>query len=355
MPIPNKKICKAVIYILAAVFLLITSCDTGSRYPDKSTTSNLSTPTGMINYLKNLPAVKDVQVWQNIYGPGVTITTKHYTVHTTLLEPLMLRQVPGFMESAHKAYQSQLPKPIETKTMFTVYLFGDRAQWEEFTKEFTGPAARLYLKIQKGAYYLNDACVAYNIGRTRTFSVLAHEGWHHFNSKHFTYRMPSWLDEGIATLFEASRYEKGLFYFDPQQNGGRLGSLRKTLQTDNIIPLRTLIGLNPGEVVSDTDDVMAFYAQSYALVRFLREENYGIRLRNYHDLLLGALRGSWPLEASLKKIAANRNIPLTTRWNKFVSPKLFSLYIEEDLEKLEAGYLAFCRKIVYRVRLANEK
>ena len=28
---------------------------------------------------------------------------------------------------------------------------------------------------------------------------------------------------------------------------------------------------------------------------------------------------------------------------------------EEDLEKLEAGYLAFCRKIVYRVRLTNEK
>jgi hypothetical protein len=100
---------------------------------------------------------------------------------------------------------------------------------------------------------------------------------------------------------------------------------------------------------------MAFYAQSYALVRFLREENYGIRLSKYHDLLLGALRGNWPLEPSLKKIAANRNIPLTTRWNKFVSPKLFSLYIDDDLEKIEAEYLAFCRKIVYRVRLADEK
>ena len=136
----------------------------------------LTTPAGMAEYLKDLPAVKKIQTWQNDYGDGIIITTEHYNIHTTLLDPLMLRQLPAFMESAYRAYQNQLPQPIETKIKFTAYLFADRSQWEDFTMTFTAPHGKMYMKIKKGAYYLNGACVAYNIGRTRTFSVMAHEG-----------------------------------------------------------------------------------------------------------------------------------------------------------------------------------
>ena len=305
----------------------------------------------MAKYLDGLPAVKDVKNWPNSYGRGITITTKHYTIHTTLLDPLMLRQIPAFMESAHRAYQKQLPKPISTQTKFTVYFFAKRDQWEEFTEGFAGPNAHIYLQIKKGAYYLNGACVAYNIGRSRSFSVLAHEGWHQFDSKHFAYRLPSWLDEGIATLFETSTYEKGNFTFQPERNGGRLGSLRKAILSNKMIPLQKLIALNPGEVVNDIDAISAFYGQSYALVRFLREDGYGKHLSKYHNLLLGALRGNWPLDPRLRQIAANRNIPMTARFNRFVSTKLFTLYIEEDFGAIEREYLSFCKKIIYHVRL----
>ena len=49
------------------------------------------------------------------------------------------------------------------------------------------------------------------------------------------------------------------------------------------VVLMKLVGMNPGEVVvtEDPDSVGAFYSQAYALVRFLREESYGKRLRNY--------------------------------------------------------------------------
>lgn len=333
------------------VLLSLTAClEDQTASTQNRPVAKLATPTGMADYLKYVPGVKEVEPWSEEHLPGITITTEHYHIHTTLLDPLMLRQVPAFMESAYRGYQDQLPKPIETKIKFTVYLFADRAQWEDFTKKFTGRQWPMYLKIKKGAYYLNGACVAYNIGRKKTFSVIAHEGWHQFNSRHFAYRLPSWLDEGIAMLFEASRYDKGRFYFEPQRSG-RLGSLRKTILTDNMIPLKRLIALNPGYVISDTDSVTAFYAQSYALVRFLREENYGKRLGNYHNLLLAALRGNWPLEPQLRKIAADRNIPLTGRFNAFVSLKLFSLYIGEDIKQIEREYIAFCKKTIYRVRL----
>ncbi len=336
---------------LAVILLLITGCE--SPQADRGqTTPRLATPVGMAEYLKDLPAVKKVEPWSDEYAPGITITTEHYDIHTTLLDPLMLRQVPAFVESVYREYQKQLPSPIETKTRLTIYLFGTRQEWEDFTKKFVGRQWRHYLKIKKGAYYLNGSCVAYNIGRKKTFSVIGHEGWHQFNSRHFAYRLPSWLDEGIAMLFEVFRYDKGRFYFEPQRSG-RLGSLRKTILTDNMIPLKQLIALNPGYVISDTDSVTAFYAQAYALVRFLREEDYGKRLGNYHNLLLGALRGNWPLEPELRRIAADRNIPLTGRFNAFVSSKLFSMYIGRDIEQIEREYIAFCKKIVYRVRLAK--
>ncbi|HIJ70124.1 MAG TPA: hypothetical protein HPP87_02025 [Planctomycetes bacterium] len=348
MPVNTPKLFSTLLFCL----LCITACDAPQAGKEAST-PRLATPTGMAEYLKNIPAVKKVQPWSDEYAPGITITTEHYDIHTTLLDPLMLRQVPGFMESAYRGYQKQLPEPIDTKTRLTIYLFGTRQEWEEFTKKFVGRQWHHYLKIRKGAYYLNGACVAYNIGRKKTFGVLAHEGWHQFNSRHFTYRLPSWLDEGIATLFETFRYRNGTFYFEPAKNGGRLGGLRKTILTDNMIPLRELIGLNPGYVIDDSESVLAFYSQAYALVRFLREEDYGKRLGNYQNLLMAGLRGKWPLAPAFRRIAADRNIPLTGRFNAFVSAKLFKLYIGRDIEQIESEYIAFCKKSVYRVRLAK--
>ncbi len=305
----------------------------------------------MTDYLSGLPAVKDVRKWHNGHGQGVVITTKHYEIYTTLMDPLMLRQVPAFMEAAHRAYQQQLPKPIQVRTRSTVYLFKNRQQWEQFTKEFTGTNWRMYLKITKGAYYLNGACVSYNIGRSATFSVLAHEGWHQFNSRHFAYRLPSWLDEGIATLFEKSKYINGNFVFEPALNGGRLGALKQSIISGKMLRLKDLIALNPGQIVHDSGAMIAFYGQSYGLVRFLREDGYGKRLSKFHSLLGGALRGDWPIDARLSKIAADRNVPMTTRFNKYVSTKLFELYITGDISRLEKEYRAYCNKIVYYVRL----
>ena len=341
------------ICIITAVCLAGCSGNGSSVSVSSGDARRIDTPAGMVEHLRrqNLPAVKSIEVWPNKYGDGICITTEHYEILTTLLDPLMLCQVPGFMESAYRAYNSQLPEPIGTVTRFRTYLFGERQQWEDFTEVFAGPRAPVYRKIKAGAYYLNGACVAYHIDRERTFSVLGHEGWHQFNSRHFKFRLPSWLDEGIATLFEVSRYDAGLFYFEPGRNLQRLGALKQTLMKNKTIPLKQLVAINPGEVLSmdEGEAVTAFYAQSYALVRFLREEDYGKRLANYHQLLLGGLRGGWPLSEAAERNAADRNIPLTVQWNRVVGPRLFEHYVGDDYEQLEQEYLKFCRKTVYHV------
>jgi hypothetical protein len=264
----------------------------------------------------------------------------------------MLVQVPGFVESAYRGYQSQLPKPFETNIKFTVYLFADRRQWELFTIGFTGPQAPMYLQIKAGAYYLNGACVTYHLDRERTFSGLGHEGWHQFTSRLFKYRLPSWLDEGVAMQFEISRYDQGLFTFTPGQNGYRLGALKQTLMKNKVIPLKDLVGLNPGEVVMESDDaVAAFYSEAYALVRFLREDDYGKRLARYQKLMLDGLEGLWPLDEADRRIAMDRNIPITVDWNKMTGTILFQQYIGDDFDRIEKQYIIFCRKITYQIQL----
>jgi hypothetical protein len=308
----------------------------------------------MTAYLQNqkLPTLKAIDLWESQFGTGLKLSTAHYEIYTTLLDPLMLSQVPGFIESAYRGYQSQLPKPIETSAPFKVYLFANRQQWEVFTTEFTGPQAPLYLKIKAGAYYLNGACVAYNIGRERTFSGLGHEGWHQFNSRLFKYRLPSWLDEGIAMQFEISEYDRGFFTFTPDRNYYRLASLKQTFLKNNIIPLKALITLNPGEVVTESDEaVAAFYSQAYALVRFLREDDYGKRLAKYQKLLFDGLNGQWPLPEQDVRIAADRNIPITVNWNREIGKVLFEHYIDSNYDTIEKQYLTFCRKIVYTIQL----
>jgi len=314
--------------------------------------------TAVIEQLQNerLPALVSVTPWENPYGPGLRLTTDHYEIFSTVTQPLLLRMVPGFVESAHCGYNDQLPHPIETATPFQIYLFADRRQWEDFTNTFAGAQAPLFCKIKTGAYYLNGACVVYDIGPTRTLSALGHEGWHQFNSRHFQYRLPSWLDEGVAMQFETGIREGGLFHFDPSANLQRLGALQEMLARGKPIPLRELVATSPGEVLA-TDQaqaVMAFYSQSYAIVRFLREADGGRHLNSYRRLLADGLLGRWPLDESAGLTAADRNLPRTLLWNRQVGRQLFEHYIGPDLDRLELDYLAFCRRLTRDLVVARE-
>jgi hypothetical protein len=305
---------------------------------------------GIIEYLRqqNPTELKAVEVWNNEYGPGLKLTTAHYEIFTTLLKPSMLRQSTEIIESAYKAYNLQLPEPVETQNRFIIYLFADRRQWESFTNDFAGEQGAIFRRIKAGAYCHNGACVAYDIGSERTFSVLAHEGWHQFSSRHFKFRLPSWLDEGVAMLFEVQRTENGTFVFEPAKNAYRLDALKKTLFKNKMLPIRDLIVTTPGDVLAtdQTEAVMGFYSQSYALIRFLREADGGERLDDFRRLLADGLHGNWPLDEANRKIAADRNIPRSILWNQYVSLVLFRQYIGDDFKPVEKEYRAFCRQIV---------
>jgi hypothetical protein len=339
-------------FTLICIIVFLAGCSTAYKIEVQNTDNSqrLDTTAGMAAYLKgqSQPVLESVESWENGYGPGLKLTTAHYEIFTTLLEPLVLDRIGEFIELAYRAYNSQLPRPIETTTKFTIYLFADRRQWEDFTQNFAGEQAKTFCKIKAGAYYHNGACVLYDIGRVRTFAALGHEGWHQFNGKHFKFRLPSWLDEGVAMLFEAYGSEDGKFYFEPAENTYRLDALKETLTKNKMIPLKELIAMNPGDVLATdaTEGVMAFYSQAYALIRFLQEAGYGRRLGVYRRLLADGFRGNWTLDYTNRRIATDRNMPKTVLWNRIVGRGLFEGYVGNDFDRLEQEYLAFCREII---------
>ena len=307
----------------------------------------LVTRVGMAEYLlaEKLADLEAVEAWDGKYDFGLKLTTAHYEIYTTMFKPVMLREIPSYIESAYRGYNKQLPEPIETSTRFKVYLFADRSEWEDFTREFVGDLAELFCKIQTGAYYHNGACVAYDIGREKTFSAIGHEGWHQFNGRHFQYRLPSWINEGIATQFESARSVPSGYEFEPDWNILRMRGLADTIKNRKMIRLKVLVSINPAQVLASNRRaaMTAFYSQSYALVRFLREAGHGARLDDFRRLLLDGLRGDWPLDEASRAIARDRNLPQTALWNQTVGVGLFERYIDSDFEKLEREYVAYCR------------
>ena len=298
--------------IFLGVTLCLTGCKTQDSSPIDPRSNNISVYNGVIaEYLYNqrLPDLGSIDSWQNNYGPGLKISTQHYEIYTTLMDRFLLSTIPGFLESAYKVYNLQLPEPVVSKNKFTIYLFANRTQWEHFTGTFTGDQAEVFYKIKAGAYYHNGACVVYDIGTNRTLSALGHEGWHQFSSRHFMYRLPSWLDEGVAMLFETFNYRNGTILFEPYKNNYRLDALQKTLVSGKMISLEELTAINPGQVLATdrAEAVSAFYSQSYALVRFLREYDHGSRRSTYDRILADGYWGKWPLDKVSKEIAIDRN------------------------------------------------
>jgi hypothetical protein len=148
-------------------------------------------------------------------------------------------------------------------------------------------------------------------------------------------------------LFESSVLQDGRFSFEPANNAYRLQSLKKTLDERRAMRLSDLLASNPGEVLAsnESDALLTFYSQSYALVRFLRENSYDGLSQRYQRLLEDGLQGRWPLGANARRMAADRNIPRIVEWNRIVGPELFRHYITEDVAAIERAYFAFCRRI----------
>ena len=174
------------------------------------------------------------------------------------------------MEGSLQAYHTLAPDVTITSKPMTCYIFSRRSQWAEFTYEHTGGMAPLYLQINRGGYTVGEWYVAYYIGDSSTLAVSAHEGWHQFCARHFIARLPPFMEEGFATMFESVHIRNGLPIFNLSINEDRAIALRTCMDHGDLLPLDELVGMNAGQVIGRPNaEIAAFYAEAWGFARFL--------------------------------------------------------------------------------------
>ncbi|MDX2199778.1 MAG: hypothetical protein SF069_12510 [Phycisphaerae bacterium] len=276
--------------------------------------------------------------WRFGQKPGRKIETEHYEIYTTLTDEVLLATFPELMERTFRYYQQQVPPKFQPEGRMPIYLFESLNEWAYFTQRFTGPRAPIFLQIRNGGYSERGVTVIQYVSHQTTFPLMAHEGLHQYLYHYVNPKVPAWLNEGLAVLCEGQRWTgAGLRSFDPAYNPSRQNVLAAAVLRDELLPLTELLETNAGRIVGETSrKVATYYAQVWALVRYLQEGDDGRYAPAYREMCAKLS------EADFSTFAL-RNSNLTGgRVN--AGEALFRKFITDDIETFEQGYRAFLRQ-----------
>lgn len=295
-------------------------------------------------------AIHAIQVQQRDWNPaagfeGVELLSEHYQIRVTARDPLLRESLGVFMETAFGCYAEVLPPQREPERRLPIYLFEIREQWAAFTRAFVPERAHTYLHIQDGGYLDQSTATAvtFDIGRDRTLALLAHEGWHQYWAGHFTSTLPAWLNEGLATQFEAFVLSDGRPRFTPRDNYLRKNNLREALANDGagLIPIPRLLSMDAGHAVRETGQVArSYYAQVWSLLLFLRDPASG-----YADGVARLLSDSTGAQLARSIRAYRAATPGSDALSD--GEVAFAQYIEEDMDKFVRRYREFAARLVH--------
>jgi len=286
-------------------------------------------------------AAYQTEDWSFKDNPGKRLTSAHYQINTTVMSDEVQDSVVQVMEGALGEYQKIAPGvPLAQKPM-ECFLFSTRGQWADFTREHTGVDAGIYLQITRGGYTRNDWYVAYFVGEAATYSVAAHEGWHKFVARNFKGRLPPFLEEGIATMFEDVQWRDNLPKWNLGVNRTRVQSLRRSVEGNFLYPLSELLTLHAGNVISQSGArIEAFYSQDWAFAEFLWAADDGKYRKAMRQLMSDTADGSvFDPTGTLK----DKQMP----WNPSCAQPMLEHYLGMSLDQIDVEYQKFIRQVAY--------
>lgn len=297
-------------------------------------------PSGSSTRGPTQPALVSLQKLSIEGAAGTRIETAHYRIYSTISEDEVLDRVGQVMEGALAQYHGLAPEVPLTDRPMDCYLFESRDQWAAFTKAHTGQDASIYLRVNRGGYTVGDWYVAYWIGDVATYSVAAHEGWHQYVARYLKGRLPPFLEEGMACLFEQVEWEGTLPRWNLSQNGGRLNALRAAVAGKQLYPLSQLVRMHAGQVVGKSNArIEAFYAESWAFARYLHDGNGGLNRPAMHEMLADAARGTLFDDSS-------RQLSDGPLWDSSTAQPMLEHYLGKPLPDVERSFRAYVDELV---------
>jgi hypothetical protein len=291
--------------------------------------------------------------WRYSNFDGRLIVTPNYKIYTTSPREEFVEQLPLFFESALAHYSTYLGKLPRPKQRMETYLFSDRRQWAAKTRELLPHQANVFETLGRGGFATQGTAVLYYIDHPRsrshrdTFSIAAHEGWHQYTQLAFRNSLPIWLEEGIATYMESFRVTRdGQPQFTPWMNRERWYALRTAVVQDRLIPLEDLLRRTPQSFLeTGKNRLLVYYAQVWALTRFLAEGNDGLHREALEQVLQDAATGSLATRLSSSGARHQRRLSNATSRS---GPWIILEYFNADLDEFERDYLRYVDQITGR-------
>lgn len=287
------------------------------------------------------PAPASIVAWGSAEGVGRCVHSEHYRIYTTIQDDQIVSLLPQVMEGAMTMYRQLAPDVPPTDRPMDCYIFRVRAEWDAFTRLSAGPDAVVYLQIRSGGYTVGDRYALYYIGREGTLAVAAHEGWHQFVGRHFTGRLPPFLEEGIACMFETVTWQETVPRFNLSVNPRRAMELRKAMESRRVQPLEKMLAMHAGDVVGDRmEKIDAFYAQAWVFARFLWEGDDGRHRPALQRLLADTAAGA-------VRDPSRSHVRAGAPWNRNSAGPMLEHYLGMSMQELDAAYRAFMHKVAY--------
>lgn len=149
-------------------------------------------------WTRQTPAVPGAAKHTPLAGARIVDST-HYRVTTTASHAQALA-VAHAMEALRGAYLSTMDVRPQVGGRLSLVLYKDRAEFKANNR--SRPWAE--------AYYLAPHCNAYVADGRNPYHWMVHEGVHQLNNEVAHYRLPGWINEGLASYFGTSRIVDGV-------------------------------------------------------------------------------------------------------------------------------------------------
>ncbi len=184
-----------------------------------------------------------------------------------------------------------------------VYLFRDKRTYEEYcTSAYRRPPSTPF-----GFYMAHERKMVMNI--STGLGTLAHELVHPLLAEDFP-GVPSWFNEGFASLYEQSGEREGKMVGFVNW---RLRGLQKALREGKAVPFRELLGTTTEQFYGDDRGV--HYATARYLCLYLQETD---RLAEYYRTFKTGFQDDATGAAALEKVAGKKLEDLDRIWREWV-------------------------------------
>jgi hypothetical protein len=220
-----------------------------------------------------------------------TFSTDHYIIHTDL-DADLATDLGHRMEVMWDEYSRRLAdfSPPQDGPKLEAYLFARRHDYMRLTGDRFPNTGGIFIPAQ----HLLAAFLETQ-GRDGLRRTLQHEAFHQFANAAIGGRMPIWLNEGIAQIFEEGIWTGNGFLLG-QVAPKRVRQLQDDLREDRITDFRTFLSMTDEQWASNLrykPIAQTQYNQAWAMVQFLitaTDENGQPKYRDRLIDMLGLIR-----------------------------------------------------------------